>query len=179
MEINKIQRAIIFATLKHRNQVRKSTDIPYIVHPMEVMQILTAMGCSENVIIAGILHDTLEDTNTKPEEIKEAFGADILNLVKAESEDKSKTWKERKQATIEELNTASKETKLVCYADKLSNIRSIYRDKIELGSKVWERFNASKENIKWYYESIFNVVSDILSLEARKEFTELISGTFC
>jgi len=59
-----IQKAIIFATKKHEGQKRKGTDIPYIVHPMEVMQILTAMDCSQNVIIAGILHDTLEDTDT-------------------------------------------------------------------------------------------------------------------
>ena len=58
--MTKIHDAIIFATLKHQNQKRKGTEIPYIVHPMEVMQILTENGCSENVIVAGILHDTLE-----------------------------------------------------------------------------------------------------------------------
>lgn len=68
MSIN-IQKAIVFATLKHQNQKRKGTDIPYIVHPMEVMQILTDMRCNENIIIAGILHDTLEDTATTPKEI--------------------------------------------------------------------------------------------------------------
>ena len=64
----KIHNAIIFASIKHQNQKRKGTNLPYIVHPMEVMQILTENGCSENVIVAGILHDTLEDTDTTPQE---------------------------------------------------------------------------------------------------------------
>ena len=64
-----IQKAITYAAIKHEGQKRKGTNIPYIIHPMEVMQILTAMDCSQDVIIAGILHDILEDTGTKPEEI--------------------------------------------------------------------------------------------------------------
>jgi metal dependent phosphohydrolase len=152
MSIN-IQKAIIFATKKHEGQKRKGTDIPYIVHPMEVMQILTAMDCSQDVIIAGILHDTLEDTDTTPEEIKEAFGNAVLAIVQTESEDKSKTWKERKQRTVDELQEASTESRQVCFADKLSNIRSMYRDKLSIGEKIWELFNAGK-NIAWYYQSI-------------------------
>ena len=115
----KIHNAIIFASIKHQNQKRKGTNLPYIVHPMEVMQILTENGCSENVIVAGILHDTLEDTDTTPQEIEKEFGKDILAIVQSESEDKSKTWKERKQHTIDCLKTDSLETKLVCCADKL------------------------------------------------------------
>ena len=156
-----IQKAIIFATLKHQEQKRKGTDIPYIVHPVEVMQILTKLECSDNVIIAGLLHDTLEDTNTTAEEIKNAFGEKVLDIVKSESEDKSKTWKERKQATIEHLEKVSTETKLVCFADKLSNIKSIYRDKQEMGEKIFDRFNAPKENLKWYYENLAKVFEKI------------------
>ncbi len=159
MSVN-IQKAIVFATQKHEGQKRKGTDIPYIVHPMEVMQILTDMNCEEAVIIAGILHDTLEDTDTTPEEIREAFGENILAIVQTESEDKSKTWKERKQRTVDELTEASTESKQVCFADKLSNIRSMYRDKLNVGEKIWERFNADKNNIAWYYRSIANALKN-------------------
>lgn len=152
--MSRIQEAIIFATLKHEGQKRKGTEIPYIVHPMEVMQILTALNCDENVIIAGILHDTLEDTDATPEEIEKLFGVDILSIVQKESEDKSKTWKERKAATIERLKDDSAETKLVCFADKLSNIRSMYRDKMEVGAELWKRFNADKDSIEWYYRGV-------------------------
>ena len=161
MSLN-IQKAIIFAALKHEGQKRKGTEIPYIVHPMEVMQILTAIGCREGVVIAGILHDTLEDTDATPEEIKELFGADVLSIVQGESEDKSKTWKERKAATIEHLKTsAGVESKIVCFADKLSNIRSMLRDKHEIGSELWKRFNASRENIEWYYRGISEALKKI------------------
>ena len=156
--MNAIQEAIIFATIKHQNQKRKGTEIPYIVHPMEVMEILTSMNCFEDVIIAGILHDTLEDTDTKPDEIKELFGDNVLAIVQTESEDKSKTWKERKQATIDHLEKARPETKLVCFADKLSNIRSMYRDKQKIGADLWKRFNASKEDIEWYYREISRAI---------------------
>lgn len=179
-----IQKAIIFATLKHQKQVRKSTTIPYIVHPMEVMQILTDLDCSEKTIIAGILHDTLEDTETTPEEIQKEFGEDVLSLVKLESEDKSKTWKERKQSTIDHLKTAMLDVKLICFADKLSNLRSIYRDNLDIGDKIWERFNATKEDLHWYYKGIIDVISIQLkktSLLAEKyviEYKELLNCLF-
>lgn len=175
----KIHNAIIFATMKHKDQKRKGTDIPYIVHPMEVMQILTSMNCETDVIIAGILHDTLEDTNTTPEEIKNNFGDNVLKIVQTESEDKSKTWKERKQHTIDCLKIDTRETKLVCLADKLSNLRSIYVDFLNVGNKVWERFNAPKENIKWYYESVADALEDdFKGLDAWKELKKLIAETF-
>lgn len=167
--MSRIQEAIIFATLKHEGQKRKGTDIPYIVHPMEVMQILSSMGCPTDVVIAGILHDTLEDTTATPKEIEELFGADVLNIVQHESEDKSKTWKERKQATIDHLKNASIETKLVCFADKLSNIRSMYRDKQQIGADLWKRFNAGKKDIEWYYRQV---------AEALK-YTEIDNSWFC
>nr|DAU31821.1 MAG TPA: HD domain [Bacteriophage sp.] len=179
MNAQKIHNAIIFATLKHKSQKRKGTDIPYIVHPMEVMQILTACGCGEDVITAGILHDTLEDTDTTPEEIKENFGQKVLEIVQTESEDKSKTWKERKQHTIDDLKKAEEGTQIVCLADKLSNLRSIYADFQTDGNKLWKRFNAPKENIKWYYESVVDALEkDFSSIEAWKELKELTKTVF-
>ncbi len=155
---NRIQKAIVYATQKHAGQTRKGGNIPYIVHPMEVMQILSSMGCSDNVIIAGILHDTLEDTNATPEEIKELFGAEVLEIVEHESEDKSKTWKERKQHTIDTLKNAPQEVRLVCFADKLSNMRAMWQDLNNVGEKLWDRFNAGKKDIAWYYKSVADVL---------------------
>lgn len=173
-----IHNAIIFASVKHQNQKRKGTEIPYIVHPMEVMQILTENRCSENVIIAGILHDTLEDTDTRPEEIEKEFGKDILAIVQSESEDKSKTWKERKQHTIDCLKTDSLETKLVCCADKLSNIRSMYADLQICGAELWKRFNAPKESLAWYYRSIVKSLSELDGYKMYGEYKELVEKVF-
>lgn len=186
MSLN-IQKAIIFAAKKHEKQNRKGTDIPYIIHPMEVMQILTDLDCKENVIIAGILHDTLEDTDTQPKEIEEIFGNEVLTIVQSESEDKTKTWKERKQATIDNLKSSNIDTKLVCFADKFSNIRSIYSDKSVIGNKVWDRFHAAKDDIEWYYRSIAEALENISSeycfnekriKELFKEFKDTIDAVF-
>lgn len=174
----KIHNAIIFATLKHKNQKRKGTDIPYIVHPMEVMQILTENDCSENVIVAGILHDTLEDTDTRPEEIEKEFGKEILELVQSESEDKSKSWKERKQHTIDCLKNDTLETKLVCCADKLSNIRSMYADFQNCGADLWKRFNAPKDELAWYYHSITDALADLNSFKIYAELKHTVEILF-
>lgn len=174
-----VHKAIIFAAQKHAGQVRKGTDVPYITHPVEVMQILTAAGCSERVIVAGLLHDTLEDTETTAQEIRGLFGPDILDIVQSESEDKSRTWKERKQAAIDRLSSDSIEAKLVCCADKLANLRSMYADKQETGESLWGRFNAAKNDIRWYYQSIVEKLKSPLSEYAMyKELAELVESVF-
>jgi GTP diphosphokinase / guanosine-3',5'-bis(diphosphate) 3'-diphosphatase len=179
--MNLIHEAIIFATLKHNasdSPIRKGTKIPYITHPMEVMQILSANNCSEKVIVAGILHDTLEDTFTKPEEISEKFGREVLEIVQSESEDKNKTWDERKQATIDHLKTASLETKLVCCADKLANVRSMASDKAVVGDQLWKRFNAPKERIRWYYMGVSSALTGLDNYPMYKELNALINEVF-
>ncbi|MCR4940207.1 MAG: HD domain-containing protein [Treponemataceae bacterium] len=176
--MTRIHEAINFAAIKHQNQKRKGTQIPYIVHPMEVMQILTANGCSEDVILAGILHDTLEDTDTKAVEIEEKFGKAVLEIVLTESEDKSKTWRERKQHTTDCLQKDSLETRLVCCADKLSNIRSIYADLETKWDKLWERFNAPKEDIKWYYKSIAQALKGLSGYKMYDELCQTVKAVF-
>ena len=176
--MNLIHEAIIFAARKHAGQVRKGTDIPYITHPMEVMQILTENRCYEEVIIAGILHDTLEDTDTRGWEISTLFGEAVLDLVRAESEDKSKPWKERKQATIDGLADGRFNIKMICLADKLSNLRSMAADKFEVGEKIWERFNASRDDIEWYYRQIYEKVLDLKHTSMYSEYTFLLDKVF-
>ena len=173
-----IHDAIIFATFAHRDQMRKGTNIPYIVHPMEVMQILTENGCSEDVIVAGILHDTLEDTPTTPEQISEKFGEQVLSLVQSQSEDKSKSWRERKQHTIDMMKDADKDVQLLCCADKLSNVKSIYADKLIVGEAVFDRFNASKEDTRWYYESLANAFTKIDDYKMKQDMKYFLNKTF-
>ena len=173
-----IHDAIIFATFAHRDQMRKGTNIPYSVHPMEVMQILTENGCSEDVIVAGILHDTLEDTPTTPEQISEKFGEQVLSLVQSQSEDKSKSWRERKQHTIDMMKDADKDVQLLCCADKLSNVKSIYADKLIVGEAVFDRFNASKEDTRWYYESLANAFTKIDDYKMKQDMKYFLNKTF-
>ena len=97
-----VEKAIVFAAKAHDHQKRKGTDIPYITHPFAVGMLLQKEKCSEEVIVAGILHDTLEDTETTFEDLTEMFGLRVANLVQAASEkDKSLPWEVRKQQTID------------------------------------------------------------------------------
>ena len=164
-----INQAIIFAAKAHKDQKRKSTDIPYIIHPFGVGMLLQKAKCTDEVIAAGILHDTLEDTCTTYEELAENFGVHIANLVRAASEhDKSLPWEERKQYTIDKLKDAQLEEIQVITADKLHNLKSIRADLAENGEKIWERFNRGKHDQHWYYASI------VKELAPRKEEFELI-----
>lgn len=188
-----IRKALNFAAIAHGSvknddgsigQKRKGTNIPYIVHPFEVWQILKENNCSSIVQIAGLLHDCLEDAGITAEEIEKEFGKEVRLLVESESEDKMRhlaerdSWKARKQATIEELKTASKETMMVCNADKLSNVRSMAYDLATVGDKLWERFNAPKSELKWYYESIAEALSPISDMAMQKELCRLVSEVF-
>ena len=150
-----IDQAIIFASIAHKDQTRKSTNIPYISHPFAVGMILQKAKCSDEVVAAGILHDTLEDTSTTYEELAEEFGSKIAQLVRSASEqDKSLPWEKRKQHTIESLKDADLEEIQVITADKLHNLKSIQDDLVYNGEKLWNRFNRGKREQHWYYSSI-------------------------
>ena len=158
--MNIIEKAIIFSAKAHRSQTRRGTDIPYITHPFAVGMYLQQANCSEEVITAGILHDTLEDTETTYNDLKESFGDYIANLVLVASEnDKSLPWEVRKQHTIETLKDASIEEVHVIVADKLHNLKSIRTDFNEHGDSIWQRFNRGKRDQHWYYASIVKALS--------------------
>ena len=178
-ETKKIHDAIIFAAKAHEGQRRKGTDIPYITHPFEVAQILMEAGCDETLIIAGLLHDTLEDTEVTAAEIEEQFGPEVLALVDSDSEDKSLSWEDRKKHTIEYLrDRASLEELLLACADKLANMRSIKADYMVLGDKVWDRFHRGKEQQSWYYSSLIDVFDSLSDYEMYWEISNLYTDVF-
>jgi (p)ppGpp synthase/HD superfamily hydrolase len=135
--------------------VRKGTDIPYITHPFSVALILSQAGCSEEVIVAGLLHDTIEDTSITLDDIRETFGDRIALIVMGCSEpDKSLPWEKRKEHTIAFLKTAPLEVRLVVCADKLHNVRTITSEYRKIGDQVWDPFKRGREKQKWYYRSL-------------------------
>ncbi|SOC11164.1 HD domain-containing protein [Ureibacillus xyleni] len=154
-----IEKAINFAAKAHDGQMRKSTNVPYITHPFAVGMLLQQLNCSEEVIAAGILHDTIEDTEATYEQLVQEFGEKIANFVQAASEhDKSLPWEERKQHTIHSLASASLEEIQIIIADKLHNLRSIREELESQGDVVWSRFNRGKAQQHWYYSSIVKAV---------------------
>lgn len=174
-----IHKAILFAACAHEGQKRKGSDIPYIVHPFEVAQILTDAGVSESVICAGLLHDTVEDTGVTLEEIKREFGNDIAMLVSVMTEDKALSWEDRKQQAIHAVNhSMSREAKLLVCADKLSNLRSIKGDLECMGEAVWSKFRRGREKQKWYYGGMIENLSSLHSYAMYQELCDLFYQVF-
>lgn len=156
-----IEKAACFAAVKHDGQYRKGSHIPYITHPYGVAMILMEEKQPEKTIAAGLLHDTLEDTETTEEELFKNFGEEILMLVKAASEkDRSQSWEMRKQHTIANLPNHSTSELYLILADKLHNLRSIQVDARKFGDSIWSRFNRGKREQCWYYMSISRAVRE-------------------
>jgi (p)ppGpp synthase/HD superfamily hydrolase len=160
-------KAIEFAVKAHAGQYRKGTRIPYVTHLLNVAKTLIQLECPESVIVAGILHDTLEDTRVTLDDIRDAFGKEIADLVVSASEPNRSDliWENRKAHTIRHLKAASPEQLILSLADKLDNIRSIREDHEKIGDKLWKRFNRPKEKQKWYYESLMFIFSERLTDE--------------
>ena len=179
-----INQAIEFATLSHQNQTRKGTEIPYILHCLEAGIIAANLTNKDgrvesDIVCAAILHDTIEDANVSYETLKEVFNENIANLVKSQSEDKSKEWIDRKKATISFLKSnQSKAVEIATLADKLSNIRSIFRDYQVENENLWNKFNAGKESQHWYYQSIAESFSQVKDTNEYREYQDLIRRVF-
>ncbi len=175
-----IDKALEFATKAHEGQFRKGTKRPYIVHPIEVADIVSTMTQDEEVRSAAVLHDTIEDCGVTKEQLAEEFSDRVAELVARESEDKSKSWMERKSTTIENLKTAPRDIQMIEMADKLSNMRDIDRDYPMYGDDLWNRFNMKdKDTIGWYYKSIRDVLKDdFAGIPAFEEYCQLIEKNF-
>lgn len=174
------QEAVEFATKAHEGQVRKGTRKPYIVHPIEVAEIVRAMTSDEEVLCAAVLHDTIEDCTGVTEEIlRSRFGERVAELVAGESEDKSKTWEERKSTTIRHLKTESRELQMIALADKLSNMRDIDREYPAYGETFWNRFRMKdKAQIGWYYSEIAKSLENLKGLPPYEEYCRLVKKNF-
>lgn len=165
-----MNKAKIFAENAHEGQVRKVTNVPYIYHPIRVAERLKEMNLSEELICAAYLHDVVEDTPFEIEDIESKFGPKVASLVASHTEDKSKSWKERKQHTIDIVKQAEKEVKYLIVADRLDNLLDFEKDLNQIGDTVWGNFNAGYGNQKWYNESIASHMSDGLNDDEIPDF---------
>ena len=158
--------AMEYATDLHKDQTRKSTDITYICHPMGVASLVLEAGGDEDLAIAALLHDIPEDCGGEARliEISQMFGKRVERIVRGcsdslvEDPEEKAPWRVRKEVHIDHLQIADSDTLMVTAADKAHNARSIATDLQNLGSTLWNRFNADREDIIWYYESVFEVL---------------------
>ena len=182
----RLNEAIRFAAEAHAGQMRKMANTPYILHPMEVAVIIGSMTSDEDVIMAGLLHDTVEDCDVDPRVIKEKFGPRVAALVQSETEDKlsdrpaAETWQERKEESLLMLeHTKDRDVKILWLADKLSNIRSFYREHLKQGDAVWQTLNQKDPAMQaWYYKTIEVLLSELSDMAAYAEYKQLVHSTF-
>lgn len=178
--------AVVFACGKHSGQRRKLSDAPYFLHPMEVASIVGTMSDNQELLAAAVLHDTVEDTDTTIEEIKEKFGKRVALLVMTETEDKredkppQETWKLRKEETLNIIkNTKDIDVKKLWLGDKLSNLRSFCRQYGKVGDALWNNFNQKDpKQQEWYYRTIADALSVLKEYDAYQEFIECINKLF-
>jgi (p)ppGpp synthase/HD superfamily hydrolase len=154
----RLERALRWAAVCHRGQSRKGGDIPYIEHVMGVALILDRLGFDEDVVIAGLLHDAVEDTGATLAEVRAQFGDPVGGIVAACSEIKTdadgrkRPWIDRKRDHLATLDRASVPARGVILADKLHNLLSIALD-LRDGRPVWSLFNAGRADVLWYYRT--------------------------
>lgn len=152
-------KAFLFAAEKHAGQVRKASTTPYIAHLMGVASLTLEFGGDEDMAIAALLHDVVEDCGGVPmlREVKKRFGSRVAKIVDGctDSDVEPKPpWRERKETYIRHLKDADAETKLVSAADKLNNVRSILSDYRAVGESIWTRFNGGRAGTLWYYRAL-------------------------
>lgn len=180
-----LDKAIIFAVRAHHNTERRGKGFPYIVHPMEAVEIVATITPDQELLAAAALHDTIEDTDVTIEDIRREFGLRVAELVHAESDQftdgvsEEDSWHDRKQAAINRLAAASHEAKIVAMGDKLSNMRAIWRDYQTKGDDLWQIFHVKdKASHEWHYRGLADALSELSDTFAYQEFVRLIDDVF-
>ncbi len=154
----RLERAMRFAAQAHAGQLRKSSETPYFEHVAAVALILDRGGFSEDVVIAGLLHDVVEDTPTSFEHVASLFGATVSELVrhcsevKTDAHGKKRPWIDRKRDHLAALVEAPTDARAIILADKLHNLISIELD-LQDRRPVWTQFSALREKVLWYYHA--------------------------
>ncbi|MBD3359468.1 MAG: HD domain-containing protein [Candidatus Buchananbacteria bacterium] len=171
----RIRKAIVIASNSHEGQRRKEANIPYNAHLWGVCMQLSLIDAEDDVIIAGICHDLLEDTPMQPEILGWLFGDEVLRIVQTVTEpDKELPWEERKQTVLKRIGPADMKVKLVKCADKLDNLQSIaqaleaegYRPgESNSQAKIWQQFSRGYEGQKWFNQSVLKALFENVTVE--------------
>lgn len=155
----RFDQALLLASELHRTQQRRDSGVPYVAHLLAVTGIALEHGADEDMAIAALLHDAVEDQGGLPTaaRIRAAFGARVHDLVLALSDttdDPKPPWRARKLAYLEHLTTAAPDVLLLSCCDKLHNARSIVEDHAHVGPAVWQRFRGQRDGTLWYYREL-------------------------
>jgi (p)ppGpp synthase/HD superfamily hydrolase len=184
---DKFDRALLYATHVHGGQARKGTSTPYVAHLLAVAATVLEYGGNEDLAIAALLHDSVEDQGGKARlaDVHNRFGERVAKIVKACSDSLADTakgerkahWRERKEAYLAHLRKAESDILRVSLADKVHNARAILRDlrKPEIGESIWSRFSQPREDTLWYYGSLADTFCERLPGQLSEELREIVN----
>lgn len=180
-----LDRAIIFAVKAHAGTERRGKGFPYIIHPMEAMEIVSTITSDQELLAAAALHDTVEDTGVSVEQLRAEFGGRIADIVASETDpaedgrSEKESWRDRKKAGIDRLRDSSREVKIVALGDKLSNMRAIARDYAVQGDGLWSIFHApDPKDHAWRYHALADALRELDDTPAFREFETLVEQVF-
>ncbi|MGO9323920.1 MAG: HD domain-containing protein [Terracidiphilus sp.] len=183
---DRFTRAVDYARKLH-TETRKGTKIPYMAHLLGVASLVMgeaggAVPVTEDMVIAAILHDTVEDHGGQRtlDEVKQRFGAKVARMVEglsdtlAEDHDKKEGWEERKDTYLARLATEPEDVLVISVADKLYNAKSILDDLKEIGPAVWDRFKRGPKDQLWYFHSLLEIFEPRLKSRMVGEFKRVV-----
>jgi (p)ppGpp synthase/HD superfamily hydrolase len=156
---SRLQKAFRYAAEKHAGQTRKRTAVPYLSHLMAVTSLVLEGGGDEDMAMAALLHDVVEDCGGMPRlrEIRKLFGARVAKIVEGCTDsfsDPKLAWIVRKEEYLKRLKHEDAETRLVSASDKLHNVRTVIADYRQDGESIWKRFSGGREGTLWYYRAL-------------------------
>jgi (p)ppGpp synthase/HD superfamily hydrolase len=165
-----VDRALAVAARCHAGQTRKDDPTPYIAHPVAVAMIVSDFTTDEDVVVAALLHDVLEDVPPSvysASDMTAEFGERVTDMVRGVSEDKTAgevrpPWRVRKEGYLAKLADDSAESLLISAADKIHNLRSMADAHTRLGDGLWDLFNADPAEKLWFYSSVADMVAERL-----------------
>jgi (p)ppGpp synthase/HD superfamily hydrolase len=185
---DRFDRALLYATHIHGGQLRKGTCVPYIAHLLAVAATVLEYDGSEDMAIAALLHDAVEDQGGEPRlaDIRNRFGERVAQIVRACSDSVADTsagqqkeaWHLRKTRYVAHLSAADQDTLLVSLADKIHNARSILRDlrKPDVGAAVWARFKSSQQDTLWHYRELAKAFAQYRPGQLADELGEIVDA---
>ena len=173
----------------HRGERRKSTDIPYVSHLLQVKGLVLEHGGNADQAIAGLLHDSLEDAPSpgerarREEIIAREFGEGVRAMVRHctdtgpdEFAEQKQPWQDRKARYLRQLEGALPESLLVVGCDKRHNLHSVVWDVRTQGASVFERFNSTPPQQVWYFESVLGVIKPSIPVRLAQEIEDLLAS---
>ncbi len=175
----RFEQALVYATRLHNGQSRKGTDIPYVAHLLAVTALVIEWGGNEEMAIAALLHDAVEDQGGLETltEIRRQFGERVARIVEGCTDSylqPKPPWRGRKEAYLAKLRGEPHDVRIVSLADKVHNARSILSDLRRNGLSAFDRFRGGRDGTLWYYRSLVEVFTEVEESPLVAEFSRLV-----